>query len=425
MKKALAILLTFILTFSCFSILGITVLAETSLLEPGFDNWYYNAGSLNSKDENGDGVNDYVRITSTTKKSNVAVATAPFELIPENEYELSFYIRIPDGSNSFLVDGAFKAPEVIIYEPTVSADTGKATTVGTVSATQTSNNYYAYRYNNKTDTSLSWSRRLDFSAEWTVDGYEALTVTRYSNFAPSSQKTLFGETADVKEIYANWTKITAKFTALADEDGETSQTTAVCFNVKDIGKLDGYMLDIKDVTLVNKTAEATEPEEPDEPEPEPEPEAMDFEDATKWGLNGYKSTQLAGYDGHVTPEEYMSVEENTAAMTEAAENVHTASITYAVRDTTYEDREIHQGDIMGMIDNKLSVLGNEIHQVGLDVTALMVHDDATLITIYYGCDVAEKDAQTLCDALADTYPDCDVEIQYGGQPLYYYLIAVE
>jgi len=311
MKKALAILLTFILTFSCFSILGITVLAETSLLEPGFDNWYYNAGSLNSKDENGDGVNDYVRITSTTKKSNVAVATAPFELIPENEYELSFYIRIPDGSNSFLVDGAFKAPEVIIYEPTVSADTGKATTVGTVSATQTSNNYYAYRYNNKTDTSLSWSRRLDFSAEWTVDGYEALTVTRYSNFAPSSQKTLFGETADVKEIYANWTKITAKFTALADEDGETSQTTAVCFNVKDIGKLDGYMLDIKDVTLVNKTAEATEPEEPDEPEPEPEPEAMDFEDATKWGLNGYKSTQLAGYEGHVTPEDYLNVTENT------------------------------------------------------------------------------------------------------------------
>ncbi len=269
MKKALAILLTFILTFSCFSILGMTALAETNLLESGFDNWYYNAGSLNSKDENGDGVNDYVRITSTTKKSNVAVATAPFELIPENEYELSFYIRIPDGSNSFLVDGAFKAPEVIIYEPTVDADTGKATTVGTVSADQTSNNYYAYRYNNKTDTSLSWSRRLDFSAEWTVDGYEALTVTRYSNFAPSSQKTLFGETADVKEIYANWTKITAKFTALADEDGEASQTTAVCFNVKDIGKLDGYMLDIKDVTLVNKTAEATEPDVPEEPE-EPE-----------------------------------------------------------------------------------------------------------------------------------------------------------
>lgn len=121
----------------------------------------------------------------------------------------------------------------------------------------------------------------------------------------------------------------------------------------------------------------------------------------------------------------MSVEENEAAMREAAENVHTASITYAVRDTTYDDREIHQGDIMGMIDNKLSVLGSDIHQVGMDVTEKMVHEDATLITIYYGSDVTEEDAQKLCDALADTYTDCDVEMQYGGQPLYYYLIAVE
>lgn len=123
----------------------------------------------------------------------------------------------------------------------------------------------------------------------------------------------------------------------------------------------------------------------------------------------------------------MSVEDNTAAMTEAAENVHTASITYAVRDTTYDDREIHQGDIMGMIDNKLNVLGQEIHQVGLDVTAKMVeaYEEASLITVYYGSDVTEEDAQRLVDALSETYGDCDVEMQYGGQPLYYYLIAVE
>ena len=121
----------------------------------------------------------------------------------------------------------------------------------------------------------------------------------------------------------------------------------------------------------------------------------------------------------------MSVEENTAAMTEAAENVHTASITYAVRDTTYEGKEIHQGDIMGMIDNKLSVLGNEVHQVGLDIAEKMVSEDTDLITIYYGSDVSEEDAQKLCDALAEKYDDCDVELQYGGQPLYYYLIAVE
>ena len=121
----------------------------------------------------------------------------------------------------------------------------------------------------------------------------------------------------------------------------------------------------------------------------------------------------------------MSVEENTAAMTEAAENVHTASITYAVRDTTYEGKEIHQGDIMGMIDNKLSVLGSQVHQVGLDIAEKMVNEDTDLITIYYGSDVSEEDAQKLCDALAEVYDDCDVELQYGGQPLYYYLIAVE
>ena len=123
----------------------------------------------------------------------------------------------------------------------------------------------------------------------------------------------------------------------------------------------------------------------------------------------------------------MSVEDNTAAMIEAAENVHTASITYAVRDTTYDDREIHAGDIMGMIDNKLNVLGSDIHQVGLDVTARMVeeNEEAGLITVYYGSDVSEEDAQKLVDALAEVYSDCDVELQYGGQPLYYYLIAVE
>ncbi len=120
-----------------------------------------------------------------------------------------------------------------------------------------------------------------------------------------------------------------------------------------------------------------------------------------------------------------SPEENEAAMMEAAEMVHTASITYAVRDTIYEDREIHQGDIMGMVDNKLNVLGKDIFQVAVDVTANMVNEESSLITVYYGSDVKEEDAQKLVDALAEQYGDCDVEMQYGGQPLYYYLIAVE
>ena len=121
----------------------------------------------------------------------------------------------------------------------------------------------------------------------------------------------------------------------------------------------------------------------------------------------------------------LSPEENKAAMTEAAETVHTASVTYAVRDTNYDGQEIHEGDIMAMVDNKLSVLGNNIPKVCLDVAEKMVNEESSLITIYYGQDIAEEDARDLQGKLAEKYPDCDVDLQPGGQPLYYYLIAVE
>ena len=120
-----------------------------------------------------------------------------------------------------------------------------------------------------------------------------------------------------------------------------------------------------------------------------------------------------------------SVEENTEAMTEAAMNVHTASITYAVRDTNYDNREIHSGDIMGMLDNKLEILGHDVAEVAVQCTEKMVNEDSSLITIYYGSDVTEEQAQELGDILEEKYPDCDVEVQNGGQPLYYYLVAVE
>jgi len=123
------------------------------------------------------------------------------------------------------------------------------------------------------------------------------------------------------------------------------------------------------------------------------------------------------------PEE--DVEGNTAAMLEAADHVHTASITYAVRDTNFDDHEIHSGDIMGLLDNKLTILGNEVKQVALDMTESMVNEESALITVYYGSDVTEEDAQQLTDEIAEKYTDCDVTMQYGGQPLYYYLIAVE
>ena len=120
-----------------------------------------------------------------------------------------------------------------------------------------------------------------------------------------------------------------------------------------------------------------------------------------------------------------SVEENTEAMTEAANNVHTASVTYAVRDTNYDSHEIHSGDIMGMLDNKLEILGHSAEDVAVECAEKMVTEDSSLITIYYGSDVTEEQAQALGGALEEKYPDCDIEVQNGGQPLYYYLVAVE
>ncbi|MPN35267.1 hypothetical protein SDC9_182764 [bioreactor metagenome] len=110
-----------------------------------------------------------------------------------------------------------------------------------------------------------------------------------------------------------------------------------------------------------------------------------------------------------------SAEENRQAMTEAAESVHTASITFAVRDTVFDDKEIHAGDIMGLIDNKLQVLGHDVREVASELTEMMVADDKSLITIYYGQDVTEDEASELSEAFAKKYDQCDVDLQRGGQ----------
>ena len=120
-----------------------------------------------------------------------------------------------------------------------------------------------------------------------------------------------------------------------------------------------------------------------------------------------------------------SVEENEAAMREAAESVHTASITFAVRDTVFDGKDIHSGDIMGLIDNKVEVLGSDVAEVAKRLMERMVTDESSLVTVYSGADVREEDAEVLRSELEEQYDMCDVELQKGGQPLYYYLIAVE
>ncbi len=120
-----------------------------------------------------------------------------------------------------------------------------------------------------------------------------------------------------------------------------------------------------------------------------------------------------------------SVEENTVHMEEAAQRVRTGTITYAVRDSEFEDMHIMQGDIIGLHNGKVTDKGENIHDVALKLMEEIVTEDDGLITLYYGQETKPEEAEALAAELEGLYPDCDVEVQCGGQPLYYYLIAVE
>ena len=120
-----------------------------------------------------------------------------------------------------------------------------------------------------------------------------------------------------------------------------------------------------------------------------------------------------------------SVEENTEEMMEAMGNVETGQITYAVRDTKIDDKEIRQGNIMGIGDHGILAVGEEIQDTAVETVKAMADEDSEIISIYYGSDVTEEDAQKLAEHLEEEYPDLDVEINEGGQPIYYYVISVE
>lgn len=120
-----------------------------------------------------------------------------------------------------------------------------------------------------------------------------------------------------------------------------------------------------------------------------------------------------------------SVEENTEEMMEAMGNVKTGQITYAVRDTKIDDKEIRQGNIMGIGDYGILAVGEGIEDTAAETVKAMADEESEIISIYYGSDVTEEDAQKLADRLEEAYPDLDVEINEGGQPIYYYVISVE
>ena len=118
-------------------------------------------------------------------------------------------------------------------------------------------------------------------------------------------------------------------------------------------------------------------------------------------------------------------EENKEMMTQAAEQVKTGQITFAVRDTVFEDKEIKEGDIIGIHNGRIESVGKDVHDMALELVPKVVEEGDALITIYYGQDTKEEDARKLGEEVAGLYPDLDVEVQYGGQPLYYYLISAE
>ena len=121
----------------------------------------------------------------------------------------------------------------------------------------------------------------------------------------------------------------------------------------------------------------------------------------------------------------LSAEENLAAMTEEMDNVKTAQITYAVRTTNIDGMEIEEGDIMAIGDHGMLAAGKSVDRVALDALKCMLDDDCELVTVYYGSDVGENAAKALVSQAEQMYPDKEIELQYGGQPIYYYMISAE
>lgn len=119
------------------------------------------------------------------------------------------------------------------------------------------------------------------------------------------------------------------------------------------------------------------------------------------------------------------IDTNVDVMKEGIANVKTGQITYAVRDTRIDDKEIHEGDIMGIGDAGILSVGQSVEQTAKEMLSKLVEEDSELISLYYGQDVLEEDALRFAKEVEELYPDVDVDMHAGGQPIYYYVISVE
>lgn len=121
----------------------------------------------------------------------------------------------------------------------------------------------------------------------------------------------------------------------------------------------------------------------------------------------------------------LSVGENEETMLSETQAVATGQVTYAVRDTVIDGREIRQGDFMGLGDHGILSVGSAISRVAYEMVEAMMSEEKELISVYYGEEIAQEDAEKLKERIAERFPECDIELQYGGQPIYYYIISAE
>ena len=121
----------------------------------------------------------------------------------------------------------------------------------------------------------------------------------------------------------------------------------------------------------------------------------------------------------------LSVEENVENMEREIGSVKTGQVTYAVRDTTIDDKDIKEGDYMGIGDKGILSVGGSVTDVTFEMICEMMEEDLELISIYYGEEISEEDAEVLKGRVEESFPGCDLELQYGGQPIYYYIVSAE
>lgn len=120
-----------------------------------------------------------------------------------------------------------------------------------------------------------------------------------------------------------------------------------------------------------------------------------------------------------------TAQENETRMTQEIQNVKTGQVTYAVRDTVIDDKEIRQGDYMGIGDKTILSAGRDLEAVTLEMTESMIDDDSAIVSIYYGEEASKEGADAIADKILEKHGDLEAEVQYGGQPIYYYLLSVE